>query len=100
MKTIVFVALFLLLLLLWRAAWRTRPILAFGITLGLMIGWVAVAVFGVPEIESVPVWLPPLPFAVVAVTLFVFGVLAWVWGDEREAAGSPHGSPPGERQQH
>ncbi len=97
MKIIVFVALILGLLLLWRAAWRTRPILAFGITLGLMISWVVIAIAGVPEIETVPLWLPPLPFAVVAVTLFVFGILAWVWGDERNAADSGHGGPPQHR---
>jgi hypothetical protein len=31
--------------------------------------------------EEVPLWLPPLPFALVAVTLFVFGLLAWFWSE-------------------
>ncbi len=88
MKTAVAVAIVIALLIIWRFAWRTRPILAFGITIGILFSWIVIAIAGMPAIESVPLWLPPLPFAVVAVTLFVFGVLAWVWGDADERASS------------
>jgi hypothetical protein len=33
--------------------------------------------------HDVPVWLPPLPFAVVALTLFGFGIRAWFSGKHR-----------------
>ena len=54
------------------------------VTIGIMIGWVFAVVVGSPTFNEVPLWLPPLPFAVVAVTLFAFRILAWVWGDEDE----------------
>jgi hypothetical protein len=67
-------------LALWTLAWRNRPILAFGIFLGTA----SVCVLGIlirpPDIQHIPLWLPPLPFAVVAITLLYFGVLAWWWG--------------------
>jgi hypothetical protein len=62
-------------LALWTMAWRNRPILAFGIFLGFLIR--------PPDIQHIPLWLPPLPFAVVAITLLYFGVLAWWWGRRR-----------------
>lgn len=98
MKIAVSIALFLGLLIIWRLAWRTRPILAFGITIGALVTWVVIAIAGMPAVEAVPLWLPPLPFAVVAVTLFVFGVLAWIWGDadQRAASGDGVGTSPHE----
>ena len=30
-----------------------------------------------------PVWVPALPFALIALALFAFGLLAWFWGDEQ-----------------
>ena len=64
-------------------AWRSRPRVAFGLTIGVMIGWIIAATAGPPHLQSIPVWLPPLPFAVVAVTLFCLGVLAWRSDDEQ-----------------
>ena len=93
MKLTISIAIILGLLVLWRMAWRARPILAFGITIGIMIGWVFAVVVGSPTFEKVPLWLPPLPFAVVAVTLFVFGILAWVWGDEDATSAAGSGAP-------
>jgi hypothetical protein len=34
------------------------------------------------ELTHIPIWLPPLPFALVAITLFCFGALAWFWGED------------------
>jgi hypothetical protein len=31
-------------------------------------------------LHRVPLWLPPLPFAFVACSLFFFAALAWYWG--------------------
>jgi len=29
-----------------------------------------------------PIWLPALPLALIATTLFAFGALAWFWGED------------------
>jgi hypothetical protein len=79
-----FVVALLGALLLWYFAWRARPILGLGITVGIMVTWMLLALVGLPKFEHVPLWLPPLPFAVVAVTLFAFGILAWVWGADEQ----------------
>ena len=84
MKVAAFVAILLILLLAFRAAWRVRPTLGLGITFGILAVCVVAAFAKLPEFDSVPLWLPPLPFAVVAATLFAFGILAWVWGDEHK----------------
>jgi hypothetical protein len=31
---------------------------------------------------SIPVWLPPLPLATIAIALFVYGALVWFRGAE------------------
>ena len=87
------IAFLLVLLLLWRLAWRNQPMLAVGIGIGVILGGVIGAIVGAPTLESVPIWLPPLPFAIVAFTLFFFGILAWFWGDDR-AGGAREGSAP------
>jgi hypothetical protein len=80
MTLILSIVAMLIVLTLWSLAWRKRPILAFGIFLGTA-GICALAAFVRPSgIQHIPLWLPPLPFAVVAITLLYFGVLAWWWG--------------------
>jgi hypothetical protein len=32
--------------------------------------------------EHIPLWLPPLPMATVALVLFVYGALVWIRGNE------------------
>ena len=81
MKLAILIAVVLGLLVLWRLAWRRQPMLAYGITIGIMIVWLFAVLIGKPSFETIPLWLPPLPFAIVAVTLLIFGVLAWVWDD-------------------
>jgi hypothetical protein len=75
----------LILFALWTLAWRRRPVLAFGIFLGAASVGVLAALVRPGALEHIPVWLPPLPFAVVAVTLLYFGVLAWLWGRKEES---------------
>ena len=67
-------------LALWTLAWRTRPILAFGIFLGTAAVLVIAALLGPSRPQHVPLWLPPLPLAIVAIVLFYFGTLAWLRG--------------------
>ena len=35
------------------------------------------------DMHNIPIWLPALPFAVVAVSLFCLGISAWLSGRDR-----------------
>jgi len=39
---------------------------------------------GAFAMHIVPVWLPPLPLAIVALALFCLGILAWLRGSGRQ----------------
>ena len=73
----------LLFLALWGVAWRRQPNLALGIFFGVAIAALVAALVRSSHLHSVPVWLPPLPFAAVATSLFGFGIWAWVLGRKR-----------------
>lgn len=70
-------------LLLWLRAWERRSRLAIGIVVGavlaLLVGPVARSLLAMPHI---PVWLPALPFALIAISLFAFGLLAMFWSED------------------
>jgi len=83
MATLLQIAGLLLFLVLWGVAWRRQPNLAFGIFLGVAIAAVVAAVFRPFDMRSVPIWLPALPFAVVAISLLCFGIWAWFLGRDR-----------------
>jgi hypothetical protein len=70
------------LALLWVLAWRYQRRFAVGTVAGAVIALLAAWIVRPFEMTHIPLWLPPLPFALVAVTLFVFGVLAWFWGED------------------
>ncbi len=76
-------AIGLLFLIVWIIAVRKRPELGFGIAIGVLVAWVVLALAPKLSLHTIPVWLPPLPFALVALTLFFFGFLAWFWGDDK-----------------
>jgi hypothetical protein len=80
---LVFVAACLAVIALLVAALGKRTEFAIGIAIGL--GLAGVAAVAVPSfnVQTMPIWLPALPFALVAVTLLFFGVLAWWWGTDR-----------------
>ena len=45
--------------------------------------------------NEIPVWIPPLPFAIVVIALFYFGIKTWLNADNlpppREEADDEHG---------
>ena len=81
---LIFVAGCLVAVALWAAAMRKRPEFAiFGIAIGLVLAGAAAVASENLHLKTFPIWLPPLPFAVVAFLLFFFGALAWWWGRDR-----------------
>jgi hypothetical protein len=70
----------LVFLALWGLAWRRQPVLAFGIFLGVAVACAGVAIVPPTGMQHMPVWLPALPVALVALVLLGFGTLAWWWG--------------------
>lgn len=71
---------FIIFLILCGLAWRKKPVLALGIFLGAGIACGIAAIAKPITLQTLPIWLPALPFAVVAISLFSFGILAWFWG--------------------
>jgi hypothetical protein len=69
--------------LLWGALWRTSPRGGFGVLVGLPVAWILSRLLTpyVTGMETIPIWLPPLPLALVALTLFVFGAIIWFKAD-------------------
>jgi hypothetical protein len=64
--------------------WKKSLSMAGGILIGVLLAWL----FSYPlepyvtGMENVPVWLPPLPLATIAVILLVYGALIWIRGNE------------------
>jgi len=73
----------LVFLIVWIVAVLKRPELGFGIAVGVGLAWVALALAPKLITHGIPLWLPPLPFALVAFALFFFGFLAWFWGSDK-----------------
>lgn len=83
MSAFVFTLVLLGGLLLWFFAWQRGSFMARGIA----IGGILVLVLGpfiraAGSLDHIPIWAPALPFALIAITLFGFGLLAWFWGEE------------------
>lgn len=68
---------------LWAGLWHSQPKAAFGVLLGLPLAWIFSRLITpyVTGMNEIPVWLPPLPLAIIATTLFVFGVVTWLRAD-------------------
>jgi hypothetical protein len=92
--------------LIWGVMWQSQPKLAFGVLLGLLLAWFFSRLIRpyVTGMEEVPLWLPPLPFAIVAVTLIVAGALIWFRADKlaptKVAEESAHGGDHSEHGHH
>ena len=70
------------LALLWVVSWRYQRRFAIGTLVGAVIALLVVWLGEPFKLTHIPIWLPPLPFALVAITLFCFGALAWFWGED------------------
>jgi uncharacterized membrane protein YccC len=70
--------------LVWGMLWKRNLELALGILLGLPVAWLFSKFLApyVTGMEEVPLWLPPLPLAIVAVLLFTKGALVWIRGND------------------
>ena len=70
--------------LIWGMLWQSQPKLGFGVLLGLPLAWFFSRLIRpyLTGMEEIPLWLPPLPLAIVAVTLLVSGALIWLRADK------------------
>jgi len=85
------------LVLVWGQLWKVNLELALGILIGLPLAWLFSKFLQpyVTGMEEIPLWLPPLPFAIVATLLFVKGVLVWIRGNEALPKVTPEQQPHG-----
>ena len=69
---------------IWGAMWRSNLALSFGILLGVILAWLSSRLLApyVTGMEEIPLWLPPLPMATVAVILLVYGIVIWIRGND------------------
>jgi uncharacterized membrane protein YhdT len=81
--------------LIWGRLWQTQPKLAFGVLLGLILAWIFSRYMRpyITGMEQIPLWLPPLPFAIVAITLLVAGALIWLRADNLPPVKQPDEDP-------
>jgi len=71
-------------LLIWGAIWKKNLVLGFGVLIGVLIAWILSYSLEpyVTGMKEIPVWLPPLPLATIALVLFIYGALVWIRGTE------------------
>lgn len=72
------------LVLIWGIVWARNIELALGILIGLPIAWLLSKLITpyVTGMEEVPIWLPPLPIATIALLLFIKGALVFLRGSD------------------
>ena len=65
-----------------------------GLVVIAVIGCVITANIGHYTTQTIPTWLPPIPFAVVAIMLFSLGVIIWLRGEKKDGGSrdTPAGS--------
>lgn len=78
------------LALFWGAMWKNYTKMAVGALIGIPVGWLAagpVYSYLSGDMHEIPLWLPPLPFALVALLLLVAGLIIWFRPDGPEPSG-------------
>jgi hypothetical protein len=80
-----------LLVLLWGRLWNRSLELAGGILIGLGLAWFVFKLLSpyLTGMEEIPIWLPPLPIAIIATLLFIKGALVWIRGNEALPSAKP-----------
>jgi hypothetical protein len=76
------------------ALWKASPKAGMGALAGVFIAWI-LSYFIRPYVTGmteIPLWLPPLPIAIIALSLFYFGFRTWWRADNLP--------PPQEDEQH
>lgn len=77
----------LIFVLLLGALWKSSPRAALGAVFGFVIALVLYWLFSpqltgyVTGMSEIPLWLPPLPIALVVIALFYFGIKTWLNAD-------------------
>jgi hypothetical protein len=77
----------LIFVVLWGGLWKSSPRAAFGVMWGfllaLVIGWLFSQQLTsyITGMNEIPIWLPPLPIALVVIALFYFGIKTWLNAD-------------------
>jgi hypothetical protein len=71
-------------IVIWGAIFKSNLVLAMGVLIG--VGLAVILSYAlepyVTGMKEIPLWLPPLPLATVALVLFVYGALVWLRGNE------------------
>ena len=88
-------------MLLWAALWKASPRAAYGAVYGFVLALILSWLFSqqltnyVTGMNEIPVWLPPLPFVLVVIAMFYFGIKTWLNADNlpppREPESDDHG---------
>jgi hypothetical protein len=74
-------------MLLWGALWKASPRAAYGAVYGFVFALILSWLFSqqltgyVTGMNEIPVWLPPLPFVLVVIAMFYFGIKTWLNAD-------------------
>ena len=65
------------------ALWKASPKAGLGALIGIFMAWV-LSLYMTPYVTGmteIPLWLPPLPIAIIALALFYFGIKTWLRAD-------------------
>ena len=74
----------LICLAAWGLIWKRNLVLGFGVLIGVLLAWMLSYLLKpyVTGMKEIPLWLPPLPLATVALVLFIYGALIWIRGND------------------
>ena len=85
------------LALVWAGMWKSLPNMALGVLVGLPVGWLAsrlVQSYLADDMHEIPIWLPPLPFAIVATLLIVVGLVIFIRAGSDSSSKHSHDESP------
>ena len=74
--------------LLWGGLWKSSPRAAYGAVYGFLLALIVYWLFSqqltgyITGMNEIPVWVPPLPIALVVIVLFYFGIKTWLNADK------------------